>query len=331
MASLPTFKSIEAAAARIGEYVVRTPLLESPALNARAGRRVLVKAECLQVTGAFKARGAFNRLLQLSDAERERGVVACSSGNHAQAVAFAASRIGTSARIVMPSDAPAIKLERTRAWGADVVLYDRTGEDREAIMRGIAGDEGRVMVPPFDDPDILAGQGTAALELFAEAAARAIAIEALIVPTSGGGLSGGSALAAHSLSPATSVFTAEPAGFDDMARSLEAGERQTNAPGASSFCDALQTPTPGEITFPVLQAHARGGVSVTDAEVGAAMRAAFADLKLVVEPGGAVGLAAVLSGKLPATDGVVTVIVSGGNVDPALFARVIGQADEPGA
>lgn len=322
---LPTYHDIVAASARIAGHVRRTPVLESPALNARAGCRVLVKPECLQVTGAFKARGAFNKLVQLSKSDAASGVVAFSSGNHAQAVAWAAGRLGISAKIVMPADAPAIKIDRTRDFGAEVLLYDRHGEDRAAVAQKVADEENRVMVPPYDDPAVIAGQGTAGLEVF-EDLARDETLDILIAPAGGGGLAAGCALAAAKLAPGADVYTAEPAGFDDIAQSLEAGALVEIDPTSRSICDSLLTPLPGEITFSVLHAEAAGGLVVTDAEAEAAMRAAFTDLKLVLEPGGAVALAAVLTGRIETRGKTVAVIASGGNVDPALFAEILGRA-----
>lgn len=320
---LPTYHDIVAASARIAGHVRRTPLLEWP--DPVGGGRLLVKAECLQVTGAFKARGAFNKLAQLSRAEAARGVVAFSSGNHAQAVAWAASRLGISAKIVLPADAPAIKIARTRGFGAEVVLHDRCTEDRAGIAKQIAVAEHRVIVPPYDDPAVIAGQGTAGLEIF-EDLARDETLDVLIAPAGGGGLSAGCALAAARLAPGADVYTAEPDGFDDIARSLEAGARVEIDPASRSICDSLLTPVPGELTFGVLHAEAAGGLVVTDAEAEAAMRAAFTDLKLVLEPGGAVALAAVLAGRIETRGKTVAVIASGGNVDPALFADILARA-----
>jgi threonine dehydratase len=319
----PDFAAIEDAARLIAGHATLTPLLESPLLNARLGGRLLVKAEPLQRTGSFKFRGAFNRIGRLSAAERRTGVVAFSSGNHAQGVAAAAQLVGAPAVIVMPADAPGIKVANTRAYGAEVVSYDRFGEDREAIGRRIRDERGAVLVPPYDDPHIIAGQGTVGLEIAAQARAAGIAIDAVAACASGGGLVAGIALALEATSPGTAVHVCEPAGFDDHARSLEADARIANAPGAHSICDALLAATPGEITFSINRRLLRGGIAVTDDEVLRAMGVAFRDLKLVVEPGGAVALAAALSGKLPVAGRTVVVVCSGGNVDPATFGRAL--------
>jgi threonine dehydratase len=319
----PDFAAIEAAARLIAGHATLTPLLESPLLNARLGGRLLVKAEPLQRTGSFKFRGAFNRIGRLSAAERRTGVVAFSSGNHAQGVAAAAQLVGAPAVIVMPADAPGIKVANTRAYGAEVVSYDRFGEDREAIGRRIRDERGAVLVPPYDDPHIIAGQGTVGLEIAAQARAAGIAIDAVAACASGGGLVAGIALALEATSPGTAVHVCEPAGFDDHARSLEADARLANAPGAQSICDALLAATPGEITFSINRRLLRNGIAVTDDEVLRAMGVAFRDLKLVVEPGGAVALAAALSGKLPVAGRTVVVVCSGGNVDPLTFGRAL--------
>ncbi len=318
-----TFADIEAAAARLEGHAVRTPLVESPALNERLGGRVLLKLETLQRVGAFKFRGAYNRLVQLSDDERKRGVVAFSSGNHAQGVALAAKLLGMPAPIVMPADAPAVKGDATRGYGAEVRLYDRLRDSREAIAAEIAGSRGAVIVPAFDDPHIIAGQGTAGLEMMAQAAALGATFDAVVTPVSGGGLLAGVSQVVKALSPATEVWGVEPASFDDLARSLKAGEIVTVKPTGRSLCDALESPAPGLITFPILHANLAGAVSITDAEVAEAMRYAFSTLKLVVEPGGCVGLAALLTGKIPAAGRTLGVVLSGGNVDPELFAQVI--------
>lgn len=318
-----TFADVEAAAVRLEGQAVATPLIESPALNERLGARVLLKLETLQRVGAFKFRGAYNRLVQLNAEERRRGVVAFSSGNHAQGVALAAKQLGMPALIVMPADAPAVKVAATRGYGAEVRLYDRLKDSREAIAAQIAQERGAVVVPAFDDPHIIAGQGTAGLEMLQQARAMGAAFDTLVTPVSGGGLLAGVSLAVKALSPATDIWGVEPADFDDLARSLASGERVTLAPTGRSLCDALESPAPGALTFPILKASLTGAVSITDAEVADAMRYAFSTLKLVVEPGGCVGLAALLTGKIPVAGKTAGVILSGGNVDPELFARVV--------
>lgn len=324
MTVLPvTLVDVEAAAQRLTGVAVETPLIENPALNDRLGARVLIKPESLQRVGAFKFRGAYNRLVQLSADERRRGVVAFSSGNHAQGVALAAQLLGLPAVIVMPSDAPAVKVEATRGYGAEVRLYDRLTESREAIAAAIAAERGAVVVPAFDDPHIIAGQGTVGLELVQQAEARGARIDLALAPVSGGGLLAGVSLALRAREPEAEIWGVEPAGFEDLRLSLEAGQRVTIKPSGRSLCDALESPFPGELTFPILAHNLAGAVAVTDAEVAEAMRYAFSTLKLVVEPGGAAGLAALLAGKVPAAGRTVGLVLSGGNVDPALFARVI--------
>ena len=319
-----SFADIEAAAERLAGHAVETPLLESNALNERLGVRVLIKPETLQRVGAFKFRGAYNRLVQLNAAERARGVVAFSSGNHAQGVALAARLLGMPALIVMPSDAPAMKIANTRGYGAEVKLYDRLTESREKIAAAITAERGAVLVPAFDDPHIMAGQGTAGLELVRQASARGAELDVAIAPCSGGGLLSGVATAVKALSPATAVYGVEPAGYDDTRTSLQAGRRTPMTPTHRTLCDALETPCPGELTFPILQATVADVAVVTDAEVAEAMRLAFSMLKLVVEPGGCVGLAALLTGKItPKTGQTVGLVLSGGNVDPELFARIL--------
>jgi len=325
-AVLPTFADVEAAASRLAGQAVVTPLIESTLLNDRLGSRLLVKAEVLQRTGSFKFRGAFNRISLIPEAERARGVVAFSSGNHAQGVAAAARLLGMPATIVMPSDAPAIKVRNTRDWGAEVVLYDRWKEDREAIGARISHETGATLVRPYDDPYIMAGQGTIGLELADQANAAHARLDAVLAPCSGGGMIGGIALAIAARSPGTGVYAVEPAGFDDTARSLAAGQRLSNAPGASSFCDALLAPMPGELTFAVNSALLAGGYAVTDSQVAEAMAVARDHFKLVVEPGGAVALAAVLAGKIPSGGKTIAVVCSGGNVDPDLYAQALASA-----
>lgn len=318
-----TLADIEAAAGRLAGQAVETPLIESPALNERLGARVLIKPETLQRVGAFKFRGAFNRLVQLSAEARRRGVVAFSSGNHAQGVALAARLLDMPALIVMPSDAPQVKVEATRGYGAEVRTYDRLTESREAIAAGIAAERGATVVPAFDDPDVIAGQGTVGLELVRQARALGAELDLALAPISGGGLIGGLSVALKALSPSTDIWGVEPALFDDVARSLAAGERVTLKPTGRSLCDALESPFPGELTFPLMQRNLAGAVGVGDPEVTEAMRYAFTTLKLVVEPGGAVGLAALLTGKVACAGKTVGLVLSGGNVDPALFARVL--------
>ena len=315
---------IQAAAARLEGQAVRTPLIESPALNERLGGRVLIKPETLQRAGAFKFRGAYNRLSQLTDAERRRGVVAFSSGNHAQGVALAAQLLGCPALIVMPSDSPAVKVEGTRGFGAEIRFYDRFTEDRVAIADQIAAERGCVVVPSYDDPHIIAGQGTAGLEIVEQARALGLTLDKVLSPVGGGGLIGGVSTAVKALSPSTQVWGAEPAGFDETRRSLESGERETIDPDARSFCDALLTPIPGELTWAINSRTLSGIVAVTDAEVAEAMRYAFSVLKLVVEPGGCVALAAALAGRIDLKGQTAAIVCSGGNVDPALYGRVLG-------
>lgn len=319
-----TLTDIEAAAARIKGHAIETPLIESPALNDRLGRRVLIKPETLQRVGAFKFRGAYNRLVQLDADQRKAGVVAFSSGNHAQGVALAARLLGIPALIVMPADAPAVKVEATRGYGAEIRLYDRLTEDRVAIAAEIASQRGSVVVPAFDDLDIIAGQGTVGLELVSQAQARGVTFDVVVSPVGGGGLMAGLSTAVKALSPSTALVGVEPEGFDDTLRSLKAGSRQTLTPTTRSVCDALETPAPGELTFPILQRNVADIAVVSDAEVADAMRYAFATLKLVVEPGGCVGLAALLAGKVRRWgDGTTGLVLSGGNVDPALFAEIL--------
>jgi len=316
----PSFEGVQDAARQIAAVAVRTPLIENPALNARIGGRVLLKAENLQVAGAFKFRGAFNRISRLTAEERARGVVAFSSGNHAQGVAAAAKLVGTSALIVMPADSPAIKIAGVRSFGGEVRLYDRWTESREEIGARIAEERGAVLVPPFDDPFIIEGQGTAALELLEQAGAP---IDQLLCNTSGGGLMAGTNLVLEAQSPATVSYGVEPLAFNDTQLSLRAGERMGHSQGQPSICDALQTPIPGELTFPINQRVLTDVLTVTDAEAADAVAYAFRTLKLVVEPGGAAALAALLAGKLDGRGKTTAVILSGGNIDPGLFAEII--------
>ncbi len=321
----PGFADIEAAAARLAGIARRTPLLADTPLDEALGGRLLFKAECLQRNGAFKFRGAFNRLVQLDAGERRAGVVAFSSGNHAQGVAAAARMLGIPATIVMPADAPAIKLENTRALGAEVVLYDRFTEDREAIARRMVAERGATLVPAYDDPHIVAGQGTAGLELMQQAAEMGLVPDLVLVPTSGGGLTAGTAIAVRALAPAAAVYGVEPEAFDDTRRSLAAGKLLRNPPEARSICDALQSSPPGELTFAINRELLAGVLTVSDREVETAMARAFRDLKLVVEPGGAVALAAALAGRIALSGRTTAVILSGGNVDPATFIAALSR------
>lgn len=319
-----TLADIEAAAARLAGHAVETPLIESPALNDRLGRRVLIKPETLQRVGAFKFRGAYNRLSQLSAEEAKRGVVAFSSGNHAQGVALAAKLLGMPAIIVMPADAPSVKVEATRGYGAEIKLYDRLTESREEIAAAIGAERGAVTVPAFDDLDVIAGQGTVGLELVRQGQTRGVTFDTVISPVGGGGLLAGVSTAVKALSPNTAIVGVEPAGFDDTLRSLQKGERIVTKPTTRSLCDALESPAPGLLTFPVLQKTVADVTVVTDTEVAEAMRYAFSVLKVVVEPGGSVGLAALLAGKVKTFGADTTgLVLSGGNVDPEVFARVL--------
>lgn len=306
------------AARRIAGNVVETPLIASEV----AGARIWLKCECLQTGGAFKLRGATNRLLMLSAEERKRGVVAFSSGNHARGVAIAARRLGMRAIIVMPSDAPQVKVEGTRGEGAEIIFYDRRKDSREAIAAEISADCGATVVPSFDDPAIVAGQGTVGLEIVEQMeAAGAGAPKRIVVPCGGGGLASGIALAV----PDAEIAIVEPEGWDDMLRSLDGGQIVPVAPDApDTFCDALQTPRVSPITFGILKARGAHAVAVSDAEVEEAIRFAWRRHQLMVEPGGAVALAALLAGKIAAEEGTV-VVLSGGNVDPALHARIVGE------
>jgi len=314
---------IEAAAVRMAGHVRRTPLLHAPLLDRLAGRRIFVKAECLQVTGSFKARGGWSAVSALAPEARARGVIAYSSGNHAQGVAYAAAAHAAPCVILMPSDAPAVKIANTHAYGAEVVLYDRATEDRDAIGAGLAQSRRLTLVKPYDDPQVIAGQGTVGLELAEQVAEAGIVRAPVFVCCGGGGLSSGIALALEARAPGLQVRTAEPAGFDDMARSLASGRLERNAAASGSVCDAILTPSPGELTIPILSRLAGPGAVVSDDQALRAMALAFTHLRIVLEPGGAVALAAALFGEgLPDT---VIAVATGGNVDSATFTAALGR------
>jgi threonine dehydratase len=315
---------IDAAAHVLAPFAVRTPLLSSPVLDERTGTRVFLKPEMLQRTGSFKFRGAFNKMSSIPLSARSGGVVAFSSGNHAQGVAAAARILNMPATIVMPSDAPITKRERTKAYGAEVVLYDRDREDREAIARDIAGKRGATLVRPYDDPLVIAGQGTVGREIADDMAALGLQPDVVVAPASGGGLVAGVATAIKARYPQALVMSAEPEAFDDHARSLRSGQREPHGGQGRTICDALMAAIPGEITFAINSRLLTQGVLASDAEVGAAVGFAFRELKLVVEPGGAVGLAALLAGHIDIGGKNVVIVLSGGNVDAELYARLIG-------
>jgi threonine dehydratase len=322
---LPTAADIDAAAKRLAGVAVRTPLINAAVLDDLLGAKVFLKAETLQRTGSFKFRGAYNKISSIPQDKRAAGVVAYSSGNHAQGVAAAAKLLGMRATIVMPSDAPRAKRLRTEALGAEVIGYDRTTEDRAAIAMKLVNERGATLVPPYDDPLIIAGQGTIGLELVEQLAERGLKPEIVVVGASGGGLAAGISLGVKSRVATAKFYTAEPDGFDDTARSFVSGKREANARMSGTICDALMTATPGELTFPITSKLIGQGISATDAEVGRAVRYAFEELKLVVEPGGAIGLAALLAGKVDIEGKVVVGVLSGGNVDTEMFAKLIAS------
>lgn len=321
--ALPSFADIEAAAARLRGKILRTPMLRHRLLDELTGGTILVKPEPLQRTGSFKLRGATNACLLLDAAARRHGVVTHSSGNHAQGTAAAAHMLGMPAVIAMPLDAPSIKVESTARWGAEIIRFDRHTTDREALVETLAGERDAAIIPPFDHPHVIAGQGTVALELVQDGREAGLTLDALAVCTGGGGLIAGSALTMEALAPAAEIWAVEPEGWDDTRRSLEAGQILANDGRGSNFCDALLSRAPGALTFAINAPRLAGGLVVTEDEVRAAMRFAFLHLKIVVEPGGAVALAALLAGKIAAKGRVIGVIVSGGNVDPAVFARAL--------
>ncbi|MEX0971241.1 MAG: threonine/serine dehydratase [Paracoccaceae bacterium] len=322
---MSTIEMINAARDRIADHVRQTPVLTSPFLDKIAGRRVLVKAECLQLTGSFKFRGGYSALSGISEAQRAGGVIAYSSGNHAQGVALAAKLHGVAAVIVMPSDAPKLKIDNTRAFGAEVVLYDRFGEDRDAIGQKLATERGLTLIRPYDEPLVIAGQGTLGLELGPQLAKHGMTSGDVLVCCGGGGLTSGIALALADVAPGLRVRPVEPVGFDDVARSLASGRIEHNSGDARSICDAIVTPAPGNLTFPILQAHCGPGLSVSDEDALRAVALAFQRLKIVAEPGGAVALAAALFQADALAGDAVAVVVTGGNVDGDVFAQALGM------
>jgi threonine dehydratase len=322
---LPTAADIDAAAKRLLGVAVRTPLINVVVLDELLGARVFLKCETMQRTGSFKFRGAYNKISSIPADRRAAGVVAYSSGNHAQGVAAAAKLLGMRATIVMPADAPRAKRLRTEALGAEVIGYDRATEDRAAIAMKLVQERGATLVPPYDDPMIIAGQGTIGIEIVEQLAEQGLKPEIVVVGASGGGLAAGISLGVKSRVASAKFYTAEPDGFDDTARSFVSGKREANVRMSGTICDALMTATPGELTFPITSRLIGQGISATDAEVGRAVRYAFEELKLVVEPGGAIGLAALLAGKVDIKGKVVVAILSGGNVDTDMFAKLIAQ------
>lgn len=315
-------KDIQDASERVSSIIVRTPLISSPVLDELAGGKVLLKAENLQRAGSFKIRGAYNLLSQLTPEQAEKGVVAFSSGNHAQAVAAAGTMLGIDTTIVMPEDSPKIKIENTRNLGGTTVLYDRYTQDREEIANAIVEKRGCSLVPPYNHEHIVAGQGTVGLEIIEQCEEMGVSPDQALINCSGGGLTAGCAIAIRSLSPATRLYAVEPEDFDDTRRSLQSGELETNDPDARTICDSLMSSPPGEITFEINSQLLTDALTVSDEEVREAIRFAFRNLKLVVEPGGAASLAAILAGKIETRDKVTVAILSGGNTDAETFASI---------
>lgn len=327
MRSRVSVDDIREAETRLDGRIVRTPLIESHLLNDRLQSRVLFKAECLQKTGSFKIRGALNKLSTLTERERAAGVVAYSSGNHAQGVAAAANALQIHAKIVVPEDAPQLKIDNTRAWGAEVILYDRYTKDRAQIASDIADREGRILIPPYDDPHIIAGQGTVGLETSQVLTQAELKPDVVLCPCGGGGLIAGTSIAIKEHFPECQIYSVEPQYFEDTQRSLKEGRRVNNVPGNLSICDAIVTERPGELTFPINQAVLTAGIAVTEQMVVDAMKTAFQHLKLVLEPGGAVGLAALLADTTNFTDRTVVVVLSGGNIDLSSFTNLLSSSD----
>lgn len=318
-----TIADIRAAAERLNGHARQTPMLESDTLNELAGRRVLVKAECLQRTGSFKFRGGWSAVSALTDEQRAKGVIAFSSGNHAQGVALAAKLHNTRAVIIMPKDAPQMKIDNTRGYGAEVILYDRWGQDRDALGASLAHERGLTLIKPFDEPMVIAGQGTCGLEIAAQATEMGVSEADVLICCGGGGFTSGVSLALEADAPGLTARPVEPAGYDDVARSLAAGERLANTDNAPSICDAIVTPMPGALTFPIMHRLCGPGLAVTDEEARRAQVAAWTHMKIIAEPGGAVALAAALFHPSRIKGGAVICTISGGNADPAAFAETL--------
>lgn len=323
-----TLKDIHAAAEGLDGVTVRTPLLENRDVNAALGGRLLIKAENTQRTGAFKIRGAYWRMLNMTADERACGAITYSSGNHALGVARAAQILGSSALIVMPGDAPAAKVEAVRALGAEIATYDRDTEDYNDVVDRLRRETGRVQVPPSAHPQVLAGAGTVTLEIFQQASDLGEPPDAILTPCGGGGLTASAAVAAHELSPDTQVYAVEPELFDDTRRSLVAGERLANPKGIRTICDSIMTPMPNEVTFPINHALLAGGLVASDDEVRRAMRFAFEHYKIAVEPGAAVGIATVLSGRIAIEGRTIATVVTSGNIDARRFCMLTDINDE---
>lgn len=323
-----TVEAICDAAQALNGIVTRTPLLENLDVNARLGGRLLIKAEHMQRTGAFKIRGAYNRLRFMSAEEKARGVIAYSSGNHAQGLALAAGLMNTTAMIVMPADVPVSKMESTKALGAHVVAFDRDNSDSNGVVSRLKDETGRIVVPPSGDVRILAGAGTAALELLQQAQEADASLDAVLVPCGGGGLTAATAFLMNERSPQTRVFAVEPERFDDMRRSLEAGKRVSNPKGRKTICDSIMTPTPNEHAFAINRKLLAGGLTANDDDVRAAMRFAFDSFKIVIEPGAAVGMAAVLNRQIDIAGKTIALFTTGGNVDPLRYCKLVNAVDE---
>ncbi|MEX6631978.1 threonine ammonia-lyase [Hyphococcus lacteus] len=322
---LITADGVMRAAERLNGKAVRTPIIENEALNAAVGGRVIVKAEVLQHYGSFKFRGAYNLISQLSDDERSRGVLAWSSGNHAQGISFAAKLLGTHATIVMPADAPKMKADNVRALGANIVTYDRYSEDREEVARPIVEKYGLAVAPPFDHPHTIEGQGTMALETFQDALKKDIDLDSFIICCGGGGLTAGSALALEAVSPETEVWISEPEFYDEAWATIRDGKPHIADVTKRTICDAIATPQPGKLTLPIMERLVRGGVTVSEKDIREAMIFAYQHLKLVVEPGGAAALAAILSGKFDGRGKTTAIVLSGGNVDVTVFSAILNN------